>query len=71
LRTSTKNAEEAKTLSEKSIAGSWENLNLKEGADPGAPDESLIEISAKEIRFPNGGGGFANGPYQLDKSGVY
>jgi hypothetical protein len=45
------------------IVGSWEAINLKEGEDPGAPDESLIEISSQEIKFPNGGGGFANGPY--------
>ena len=56
---------------EQPILGNWEAVELDEGGDPGSPDESLIEISASEISFPNGGGGFANGRYKLDASGVF
>jgi hypothetical protein len=42
---------------------------LRKGKDPGAPDESIITFTNNEIRFDNGGGGFANGRYVVNSEG--
>lgn len=48
------------------LVGEWFAPDLSPGGDPGGPDESLIAITENDIEFPNGGGGFANGPYAMD-----
>ena len=53
------------------LVGKWVAVDLAAGGDPGAPDESAITITETEIRFDNGGGGFANGPYVLGGEGKY
>ena len=52
-----------------SLVGNWTAKNLPRGGDPGAPDESLINVSENWVNFPNGGGGFANSMYHLKSDG--
>mmetsp|Transcript_42410 Transcript_42410/g.43183 ORF Transcript_42410/g.43183 Transcript_42410/m.43183 type:complete len:168 (-) Transcript_42410:303-806(-) len=47
------------------VVGTWRSTNLLPGMDPGLPDEDIIVIDEKTIKFPNGGGGFGNGPYTI------
>ena len=47
------------------FVGHWFTDDLNQNEDPGAPEEQRIIITENEVSFPNGGGNFANGAYDI------